>query len=84
MLLTETVNQKVYLGVLWYLREAVQKKRSEIGGGGNKTGFFTAKLFPANSALRPEVSSKKQTLVFPQPPKRPDLSLQQTTSCNRN
>jgi len=30
----ETVNEKLHLGVLWNLREAVQKERSEIEGGG--------------------------------------------------
>jgi len=54
----EIENEKLHLDVLWNLREAVQKKRSEIeggrGGGGETAltaGFFTTETLP-HTALR--------------------------------
>jgi hypothetical protein len=70
----ETVNEKLHLGVLWNLRETVQKTRSEIEGKGggettaNTAGFFTTTTFTALSAPGPEISLEKQNFFSPQPP----------------
>ena len=89
MPLEETVKAELYLAVLWYLREAVQKKRSEIRVGGGRegraaahtAGFFTTTTFTAHSALGAEVSVKKKTKLSVS---AATWNLQQNRSCNRN